>query len=56
MLTFLAMLAAVLISLVTIAGFLALGAVVLFELGTMLMFWVRHALKEPGSGSPTPAR
>lgn len=43
MLDTLAMIASVLISLVILAGFVAVAVILLFELGTMLLFWMKHA-------------
>lgn len=45
--------ASVLITFIIVAGFVACGAVVLFELGTMLWFTVKHAFQGP-SGRAAP--
>ncbi len=55
MLSFIAMLACVLITLFTVGGFLALGAVVAFEYLTMLVLWLKHSLKDPHARKVSPA-
>jgi len=54
MLSFLAMLATVLITLVVLAGFLAIAAVLIFEYAALLTFWIKHSLKD-SSGPQMPA-
>lgn len=53
MLDFLGNASSVLITVVVVAGFLALGALFVFELGTMLWFWTKHSLSD-SSGDKTP--
>ena len=45
--------ASVLITFLIVAGFVACGAVVLFEIGAMLWFTVKHAFQGP-SGRAAP--
>lgn len=47
MLDFLAMLAGVVITLLTVAGFVALGVVLFFEFAAMITLWLKHALNDP---------
>ena len=46
MLDFLGNTAATVIVLITVAGFLAIAGVFLFEVGTMLYFWIKHSLSD----------
>jgi len=45
MLDFLGNLSSVLISVVIVGGFLALGAVLVFQIGAMLVFWIKGSLR-----------
>jgi hypothetical protein len=57
MLDFMGNLSAVLISLIIVAGFLAVAGVVVFEIGTMLVFWLRHSFDSTKNQALfTPAR
>lgn len=46
MLDFLGNFSAVAITVITVAGFLAIAAFVVFEIGTMLYFWIKHSLSD----------
>jgi hypothetical protein len=46
MLDFLGNAASVVITLITLAGFLAIAGVALFEVGAFIYFWVKHALSD----------
>jgi hypothetical protein len=48
MLDFLGNASSVLITVVIVAGFLALGAVFVFEISTMFYFWIKHSLSDSG--------
>jgi hypothetical protein len=45
MLDFLGNLSSVLISVVIVGGFLAIAAVVVFEIGAMFVFWIKGSLR-----------
>ncbi len=52
MLDFLGNAASVIIVFVTVAGFLAILGVALFEIGAMIYFWIKHSLSD-SSGEKT---
>jgi hypothetical protein len=53
MLDNLAMISSVLITLIVVAGFVAVGLVLVFEIGSMLYLWLKHAFR--GESTPLPA-
>lgn len=62
MLDFLGNLSSVLISIVIVGGFVAIAALVVFEIGAMLVFWIRGSLRGSAGSEgaiaarPPPAR
>ncbi len=60
MLDFLGNASSVIITAIIVAGFLAIAALVLFEVGAMILFWIRHSLSDSTGerfpGAPRPHR